>query len=288
MSRLALALSLRLLRVISLVFLAALGSGILIRCSPGYFTEAREMDAAYAEGARTQLSAQRTTEGSVPTLLSSQLHSWMRGDLGRSRHYDVPVIDLLRERARTSARLLLQATLTGWALAATCALLLSARRTHRGELLIAGWTAALLALPVGVLATISLLLNKAGPVSVLAALIAVRDFKLLYRMLRISWRAPYVLYARAQGLSVAQITRVHLLPVMSRELLALAVTSFVVALSSVVPIEVIFDVPGLGQLAWTAAMNRDLPVLVAVTGCLAGAVGLASLLGTPDHTAELA
>jgi peptide/nickel transport system permease protein len=54
-------------------------------------------------------------------------------------------------------------------------------------------------------------------------------------------------------------------------------TSFVLALSAVVPIEVVFDVPGLGQLAWNAAMNRDLPVLLAVTLLLAAGVGIAAL-----------
>jgi ABC-type dipeptide/oligopeptide/nickel transport system permease component len=37
------------------------------------------------------------------------------------------------------------------------------------------------------------------------------------------------------------------------------------AVGAVVPIEVICDVPGLGQLAWKAALARDLPVLVVLT-----------------------
>jgi peptide/nickel transport system permease protein len=32
-----------------------------------------------------------------------------------------------------------------------------------------------------------------------------------------------------------------------------------------IPVEVIFDLPGLGQLAWSATMNRDMPVLLSVT-----------------------
>jgi ABC-type dipeptide/oligopeptide/nickel transport system permease component len=39
-----------------------------------------------------------------------------------------------------------------------------------------------------------------------------------------------------------------------------------------VPVEVIFSTPGIGQLAWNAAMNRDLPVLLAVTVMMAIAV----------------
>jgi peptide/nickel transport system permease protein len=44
-----------------------------------------------------------------------------------------------------------------------------------------------------------------------------------------------------------------------------------------VPVEVIFSVPGLGQLAWNAAMNRDLPVLLAVTTIMAIAVSVAGM-----------
>ena len=46
-------------------------------------------------------------------------------------------------------------------------------------------------------------------------------------------------------------------------------------LSAIVPVEVIFGVPGLGQLAWSGAMNRDLPVLLGVTLIMAGVVALA-------------
>jgi len=37
------------------------------------------------------------------------------------------------------------------------------------------------------------------------------------------------------------------------------------AIGAIVPIEVVCDVPGLGQLAWKAAQSRDLPVLVVLT-----------------------
>jgi peptide/nickel transport system permease protein len=116
-----------------------------------------------------------------------------------------------------------------------------------------------------------------GPVFVLALLIAARDFKLLYRMLRQTLRAPQMLYARAQGFCFLRILRVHLWRTLRVELKSLAMTSFIVALSALVPVEVVFDAHGLGQLAWSAAMNRDLPVLLAVTAVLAACVGLAGM-----------
>jgi peptide/nickel transport system permease protein len=64
----------------------------------------------------------------------------------------------------------------------------------------------------------------------------------------------------------------HLLPAFLPQFAALASLSLVTALSALVPVEVLFNVPGLGQLAWNAALNRDLPVLLAVTLTMAIAV----------------
>ncbi len=286
MRRVAWRLVLRLARVLSLALLAALGAAVLIRFSPGYFTETREMDAVHAEGARSAVAVLEADQSSLPTLFSTQLRRWMHGDLGRSRHYDVPVAGLLRERAGVSAKLLARGVLAGWLTALTLALPLSARRSSRGELLIAGATAALLSVPVGVLATLALISNTGGPALTLSALIAVRDFKLLYRLLDTARQAPHLLHARAQGISGTRAAWVHLFPVFCREVSALGVMSLVVALSALVPLEVIFDLPGIGQLAWSAAMNRDLPVLVAVTASLAACIGVAGLFATIDVHAK--
>ena len=67
-------------------------------------------------------------------------------------------------------------------------------------------------------------------------------------------------------------------------------TSIVVALIGLlVPVEVIFDLPGLGQLAWSAALNRDLPVLLAVTLMVAACVAVAgsSVADSRTRTARL-
>mgnify|MGYP002626852828 FL=1 len=43
-----------------------------------------------------------------------------------------------------------------------------------------------------------------------------------------------------------------------------------------IPLEVVGGVPGMGQLAWQAAMARDLPLLVAVTMAVTAVTLLAS------------
>ena len=274
--------------MLSLVLLAVLGTTVLTRFAPGYFTDSREMDALHGSAASLELQQMRSTQGSLTALLTDQLHHILHADLGRSRQFDVSVVSLLKERAGASVRLILRGVAAGWLVAAWLALLVSARRSAKGEVLLTGFTALLLAVPVGAMATVCLLLGHGGPVLVLALLIAVRDFKLLYRLLRVSWHAPFVLYGRAQGLPFTSLVQVHILPTLARELVALGTMSFVVALSALVPIEVVFDLPGLGQLAWSAATNRDLPVLVAVTALLAACVGLAGVFASPARAVEVA
>ena len=46
---------------------------------------------------------------------------------------------------------------------------------------------------------------------------------------------------------------------------ALAGISVSLAFGASIPIEVICDTPGVGQLAWKAALDRDLPLLVNIT-----------------------
>ena len=278
----------RLARVASLVLLAALGTILLMRFAPGYFTDAREMDSQYAGTAREALQTQETQQYKVFALTQSLLGGWVHGDLGRSRQYDVPVAELIEPRLQVTGKLLLLGVGCGWLLAFTLALPLSARQSNRGEVLIAGPTALLLSIPIGAMATACMVADKGGALTVLAIVVAVRDFKLVYRLLREAGKAPNLLFARAQGTSPLRIACIHLLPPLTGKLLALALLSFVTALSAIVPLEVIFDVPGLGHLAWSAAINRDLPVLLDVTLLMAAAVGIASIISEPAQRERMA
>ena len=278
--------ALRLLRAVSLVVLAGLGTILLMRAAPGYFTDERELEAQYAAIGRQALTSQQQQEGSVLHLMAQQASAALHGDLGTSRQYNVPVRDLLRARALTTARLLAGGVASGWLLSFSMAVALSGRRRRGGEALIAAPSTLLLAVPVGALATLCLLTNVGGPLPVLATLLAARDFKLLYRLLRRKAHAPELLYARALGLPAWRIVATHLLPSLTRELLALMVTSVIVAIGLAVPIEVIFDTPGLGQLAWAAALNRDLPVLLAITLLVAASVALAGALADTRRSVE--
>jgi peptide/nickel transport system permease protein len=271
----------RIARTIAVVLLVVAGSTVLIRFAPGYLSDAREMDARYAGTARAELSAEASRSGSVRQIISTQINAWKQGSLGTSRQYDVPVLELITPRLAVTGALLLRSILFAWMLALAAALVSTAGRG--ASLLWQAPAAVLLAMPTAAMATLCLLGDGGGPVLVMTLLLAARDFKFLHRVLRKAWTDPHLLHARAQGIGTLRLIQTHMMPNVQAQLLALATLSIVTALSALVPIEVIFSVPGLGQLAWNAAMNRDLPVLLAITMIMAIAVTLA---GMPSNQSD--
>jgi peptide/nickel transport system permease protein len=265
----------RLIRTIVIVFLVVIGSAILVRFAPGYLSDAREMDARYGDAARAELSTEAARSHSLGQILSTEIAGWMHGGLGTSRQYDVPVLELILPRFAVTGSLLLRSVLFAWMLALCTSLIASAGRNP--SLLWQTPATLLLAVPTAAMATVCLLVGSGGPVLVMTLLLAARDFKFLDRILRKTWRDPHLLQARAQGITTLRLVSAHILPGIASQLLALATLSIVTALSALVPVEVIFSVPGLGQLAWSAAMNRDLPVLLAVTLIMAIAVTFAGM-----------
>lgn len=262
-------------RTLSIVLLVLIGTTLLVRIAPGYLSDAREMDARYGDAARAELSAEAARSHSLAHLVSIELGGWLRGDVGLSRQYGIPVSDLILPRLAVTGGLMLRALILAWALALSASLISSAGQ--HPSMLWQAPAALLLAIPTAAMATLSLLAGEGGPVLVLALLLAARDFKFLHHTLRRAWLDPHLLQARAQGVRTRRLVIAHMLPAIGSQLYALASLSIVTALSALVPVEVIFNVPGLGQLAWSAAMNRDLPVLLAITIVMALAVTLAGI-----------
>jgi peptide/nickel transport system permease protein len=74
-----------------------------------------------------------------------------------------------------------------------------------------------------------------------------------------------VVAAQAKGLSGWRVLWAHIFTPAAPQLAALAGISVSLAFGASIPIEVICDTPGIGQLAWRAALDRDLPLLVTIT-----------------------
>lgn len=281
-----LAIAIRAARTLCLMLFAAAGTILLVRYAPGFFSDPLEMDARYTQAAREEIQADHAQQGSPFQIAVREMTNWAHGNFGESRQYHVPVAELIGARLRVSASLLIRGILCGWLLALCVAFPVSGLR--RGGSMWGAPFTLVLAIPTAAMATGCILTEAGGPVFVLTLLIAAREFKFLRSLLADAWGAPHLVQGRAQGMTPWSLARVHILPNIVPQLLALATLSIVTALGALVPIEVIFTVPGVGQLAWSAIMNRDLPVLVVVSLLMAAVVGLAGMLTTRTTTLEAA
>jgi peptide/nickel transport system permease protein len=261
------AVSAKFIRFIVVMGLVVLGSTALVRYAPGYLSDARELDARYAAGARAELANEASRSTSLWSMVASEIRGALRGEFGTSRQYDMPVRSLMAARLPVTANLLIRSVFSAWILSLGLSLWITLR--PRAALVWHLPATILLALPTSVLATISLLNDTGGPVLVLTLILGARDFALLERTLRQSFNDPHVLQARAQGIRWHRVVVMYVAPAVAPQLAAVAGLSIVTALGAIIPVEVLFGVAGVGQLAWNAAMNRDLPVLLAVTALMA-------------------
>jgi peptide/nickel transport system permease protein len=125
-------------------------------------------------------------------------------------------------------------------------------------------TGLLIALPTAVVALLCLYLR--APIFLGIAMILVpKLFRYQHNILAQANAQPFVLAARARGVSSNRILFLHVIPVAWHPLVALLGISASMALGAAIPLEALSDSPGMGQLAWQAALNRDLPLLTSIT-----------------------
>src|SRR5205807_10280556 len=123
---------------------------------------------------------------------------------------------------------------------------------------------AFISTPAAVLALVFVLLRW-PPMLAAGLLIFPKIYRYCYNLMQQSYALPHVLTARAKGAGQWRVLVWHVVPVALPQLLALLGVSISIAIGVLLPIEVICDVPGIGQLAWQAAEARDLPLLVNLT-----------------------
>jgi len=118
--------------------------------------------------------------------------------------------------------------------------------------------------PAAVLALLCVIAQAPGRL-VIAAIIFPKVFQYARNLLSRSAALPHVLAAAARGLPGSRIFLRHVLPVASPQLLAVAGVTVSTAFAAAIPVEALCDLPGIGQLAWKAALARDLELLVMLT-----------------------
>lgn len=259
---------LRLLIVSGFVFLSGLICATLVRFAPGFSVDERELDARLSSESLRIVRSERDSERNVVIFYASYLAGVLHGELGSSRLFSQPITRLIKDRAPTSARNIAYGLGMAWTFAFIFAFAAVVFQKPATDFVLSTCAGALITIPTAVVALFVMMARKPSSIAVALTLLPV-----LYRysrnILQQSWLAPWITAARAKGLGSTQILFRHALPVAAPQLIALGAVSLNLAFSAALPIEVVADSPGIGQLAWQAALGRDLPLLVTVTGLLA-------------------
>jgi peptide/nickel transport system permease protein len=259
---------LRLLIVSGFVFLSGLICATLVRFAPGFSVDERELDARLSSESLRIVRSERDSERNVVIFYASYLAGVLHGELGSSRLFSQPITRLIKDRAPTSARNIAYGLGMAWTFAFIFAFAAVVFQKPATDFVLSTCAGALITIPTAVVALFVMMARKPSSIAVALTL-----FPVLYRysrnILQQSWLAPWITAARAKGLGSTQILFRHALPVAAPQLIALGAVSLNLAFSAALPIEVVADSPGIGQLAWQAALGRDLPLLVTVTGLLA-------------------
>ena len=253
-----------------LFFLACLGlvgaliSATLVRFAPGYGVQERELDPRWRAESVEALRQQQALHQGLFSYYVHYLSALAHGDLGESDSLKRPVRELLRQRLPVTGNSVVRGLGVAWVAAA---LLASFGLATHGWFFEASTTALnglLLSLPSAVVAMLAVHLRT--PVfCAIAVVVFPRLYSYIRNLLLRSYDQPHVLAARARGLGSHAILFRHVLPLAAPPLLALFGVSFAIAFGAAIPIEALCDSPGLGQLAWQAALSRDLPLIVNVT-----------------------
>ena len=252
----------RLLVVFTLALVGVFVSATLVRFAPGYGVDERELDPRWSAQ-----SIQVIRQSQSPGLASFYFHYFSaltRGDLGQSTSLNRPVRDLLRQRLPVTEASVIRGLGAAWIAVALFSCLGLASQNWFYDASGAAFSSLLLSLPSAMVAMLAVHF-RAPAFCAIAVVVFPRLYRYVRSLLARAYDQPYVLAARARGLQGTAILWRHVLPVAASPLLALFGVSFAIAFGAAIPIEALCDSPGLGQLAWQAALNRDLPLITNVT-----------------------
>jgi peptide/nickel transport system permease protein len=250
--------------IAALVVLGGLLSATFVRLAPGADSDDRELDPSLSAESVRALRQSRAGEKNILGFYTNYLRGAIHGDLGTSHSLGQPVQSLLRERWPVTARVAGIGLLLAWLLGATLAFTACLWRRPIFEILGVTISGAFLCIPAAVLALLSVILNAPGYLAI-ALIVFPKIYRYSRNLLAKAYALPHIIAARARGIGEMRILMWHVLPVAGPQMIALAGITISIALGASIPIESLCGLPGIGQLAWQAALSRDLPLLVNLT-----------------------
>lgn len=250
--------------LLATVFLGGLLSAALVRLAPGSNSDERELDPQLNSQSVQALRDLRAQNQNILSFYFCYMKRAIEGDLGNSISLGQPVRTLLRDRIPLTARLLGFGIGLAWIFALTLSLFAAWLRFSAYDVCTTVVSGALLCLPAAVMALLSVLWNLPGSIAI-TLIVFPHCYRYARNLLVKAYSKPHIVFARAKGVGERRILFWHVIPVVTPQLLALAGVSVSMAIGASIPVEALCGLPGIGQLAWQAALARDLPLLVNIT-----------------------
>jgi len=251
-------------RLLAIMLVASFLGALLLRSAPGFSSDERELSGGLSSQSIQAIRQEHLTRANIPGFYAHYLSSLMHGDLGNSLSLNQPVRALLGQRLPITLRALGFALLGAWILGLGLAIGTQAFHSTVFALATEAMSGILISTPAAALALIFVLLRW-PPLWAAALLVFPKIYRYSSNLLRESYDRPHVLTARAKGAGRWRILFWHVALLAWPQLLALMGVSISIAIGVLLPIEVVCDLPGIGQLAWQAAQSRDLALLVNLT-----------------------
>lgn len=265
------------LRLVAVMLMASFAGAMLMRIAPGFTSDDQELNSGLSAQSIQAIRRAHLSDANVPHFYAEYLSSLLRGNLGTSRSLNQPVKDLLRERLPVTLLNLAFALAAGWMLGLALAIAAQIWKIPALIFLANGLSGAFISTPAAALALVFLLVRW-PPAFAAALLIFPKIHRYAQNLLQQSSDMPHVLTARAKGAGPWRVLAWHVAPIALPQLIALVGVSISIGIGVLLPIEVVSDVAGIGQLAWHAAQARDLPLLVNLTMVVTFATVCATLI----------
>ena len=255
------------------------------------------------EEAKAALRAELGLEGPVFTRYFRWLADFLRGDMGMSYSYRMPVSQMLADKLPVTFLLSILSFVLTVVISIPLGLLAGSAKSRAADVAIASANQMVMSIPpffIGILATyifgtvlrlfstgdfVSLRENPVGCLSYLllpAASIAIPRIAMTVKMLRASMQAElekdYVRTARSRGANRREILLRHVLKnAMMPVITFLAVSAAEIMTGSII-IEQVFAIPGVSRLLLASISGRDFPVVQAIVVILAAWIVIINFL----------
>jgi oligopeptide transport system permease protein len=286
---------LRILSAIPTLVLVVVLAFLMVHAAPGGpFDQERVLP---PENARNLEAAYHLDE-SLPRQFVRYASGLVRGDLGPSYHYrDHSVSDLIGAALPLSLQLGLLSMAAALVVGLPTGIVAALGRDTLLDRFVTGVAMTGISIPVFVVAPLLVLIfavhlgwlpaswsGSAGPKRLLLPVLALSLPQIAYvtRLMRASMievlGSDFIRTARAQGLSTMSIIRYHALKPAMLPVLSYLGPATAAVLTGAVVVEIVFGVPGLGQLFVRSALNRDYTLVLGIVIFYAALIIMLNLL----------